>query len=126
MKISLGRRHALMVGDGAFRQKIDYIAFFSEILNFEGHQNCITGSRVTAILLNGWILPVGGASAVEGLRSTGLPRLVYIESGGVVGANSYFISLINLVEFFIRIYRTLKFLAFNLENFWEKLKCSKT
>ena len=30
-----------------------------------------TGSRVTAILLNGWILPIGGALAVEGLLSTG-------------------------------------------------------
>ena len=28
---------------------------FSEILNLEGHQNRI-GSKVTAILLNGWIL----------------------------------------------------------------------
>ena len=28
-------------------------------------------SRDTAILLNGWILPIGGASAVEGLLSTG-------------------------------------------------------
>ena len=47
-------------------------------LNPEGHQNRITGSKVTAILLKVWILPIGGASAVEGLRSTGLPRLVYI------------------------------------------------
>ena len=47
-------------------------------LNPEGHQNPISGSKVTAILLKGWILPIGGASAVEGLRSTGLPRLVYI------------------------------------------------
>ena len=44
---------------------------FWEILNLEGHPNCNTGSRVMAILLNGWILPVGGASAVEGLLSTG-------------------------------------------------------
>ena len=56
-----------MVGDGAFSHKIDYV---------EGHLNFITGSRVTAILLNGWILPFGGASAVEGLPSTGLPYLV--------------------------------------------------
>ena len=35
-----------------------------EILNLEGHLNCITGSRVTVILLNGWILPIGGASSV--------------------------------------------------------------
>jgi len=32
-----------MVADGAFSHKI----------------NCITGSKVTAILLNGWILPWG-------------------------------------------------------------------
>ena len=31
-----------------------------------------------AILLNGWILPINGASAVEGLLSTGLLCLVYI------------------------------------------------
>ena len=42
-----------------------------EILNLEGNLNCVTGFRVTAILLNGWILPFGGASAVEGLLSTG-------------------------------------------------------
>ena len=62
-----------MVEDGTFRHKIDYF----KILNLEGHPNCITGSTVTAILLNGWILPIGGASAVEGLQSTCLPRLVY-------------------------------------------------
>ena len=45
-------------------------------LNPKGHQNPINGSIVTAILLKGLILPIGGASAVEGLRSTGLPRLV--------------------------------------------------
>ena len=45
-------------------------------LNPEGHQNRINGSKVTAILLKGWISPIGGASTVEGLRSTGLPRLV--------------------------------------------------
>ena len=61
-----------MVEDDAFIQKIDY--FFLEILNFKGHPNRITGSRV---LLNGWILPIRGASAVEGLRSTELPSLVF-------------------------------------------------
>ena len=33
-----------------------------------GHQNPISGSKVTAILLKGCILPIGGASAGEGLR----------------------------------------------------------
>ena len=39
-----------------------------EILNPEGHPNCITVSKVTAILLNGLILPIGEASEVKGLR----------------------------------------------------------
>ena len=59
-KISLGRRNALMVDDGACNLKtIDYVTIFKEILNLEGHLNCITGSKVIAILLNWWILPIG-------------------------------------------------------------------
>ena len=49
-----------MVEDGAFSHEIDYVTFF---LNPEGHPNRFTGSKVTAILLNGWILPVGVASS---------------------------------------------------------------
>ena len=56
-----------MVEDGAFNHKIDYVTIVLEILNLEGHLNCITRSRVMAILLNVWIFPIGGASAVEGL-----------------------------------------------------------
>ena len=70
-------RHILLVGDGAFSHEIDDGKYFYEIINVEGHLNRFTGSRVTAILLNGWILPIGGASAAEGLLSTGLPCLVY-------------------------------------------------
>ena len=80
MKISLRRRHALTGAEGAFSHKIDYVTIFEEILNLEGHQNCITGSKVTAILLNWWILLFGGASAVDGLQSSGLPRLVSFEN----------------------------------------------
>ena len=57
-----------MVEDGAFSQKIDYVTIFKEILTLLGHPNCITGSKVTATLPNGWILSIGGASAVKGLR----------------------------------------------------------
>ena len=53
-----------MVEDGGFNHKIDYVTIFKEILNPRGHPNCITGSKVTAILLNGWILPVGGVTAL--------------------------------------------------------------
>ena len=62
MKISLRRHHALRVADGAFSHKIDYVTIFLEILNLKGHPNCITGPKVTAILLNRLILPIGGAS----------------------------------------------------------------
>ena len=31
-------------------------------MNLEGHQNCITGTIVTAILLNGGIFPIGQRS----------------------------------------------------------------
>ena len=65
-----------MVEGGAFSHKIDYFTICYGILNLEVHPNRITGSRVTAILLNGWILAIGGASSVEGLRLMGLPRLV--------------------------------------------------
>ena len=64
------------------------------LLVIKGHRNCNTGSRVTAILLNGCILPIAGASAMEGLRSTGLPR--------VVSSNCFFVFLLEyLFKFFI-------------------------
>ena len=47
-------------------------------LNHKGHQNPIRGLKVTAILLKGLILPIGGTSAVEGLWSTELTRLVCV------------------------------------------------
>ena len=74
---ALRRRHAQTVRDSSSSYKIDYVMVIKTFLNPEGHQNRITGSKVTAILLKWWILPIGGASAVEGLRSTGLPRLVF-------------------------------------------------
>ena len=45
-----------MVEDGDFSHKID---IFYEILDLEGHPNHVTGSKVTTILLNGCILPIG-------------------------------------------------------------------
>ena len=57
-----------LVEDGAFCHKIDHFTIFEEILNLEWHPNCITGLKVTGVLLNGWILPIGQASAVKGLR----------------------------------------------------------
>ena len=36
------------------------LTFLLEILNLEGHLNCFVGLKVTAILLTGWILAIGG------------------------------------------------------------------
>ena len=79
MKIYLRRRHAQMVRNGAFSHKIDYIRIFLENLNLEEHQNRIIGSRVTAILLNGLIFPIGQSGEASRWRvcyQQGLPRLV--------------------------------------------------
>ena len=56
-----------MVADGAFSYKIDYVTIIKETLNLEGHPNPITGSKVSVMMLNGWILPFGGASSVKGV-----------------------------------------------------------
>ena len=39
------------------------VGYIKEILNLEGHPNRIASSKVMSILLNEWILPIGGASA---------------------------------------------------------------
>ena len=75
---ALQRRHAQTVRGSTSSYKIDYVIVIRTFLNPERHQNRKTGSKVTVILLKGWILPIGGASAVEGLWSTGLPLLVFI------------------------------------------------
>ena len=54
--------------DSAVSHKIDYVKKFKEILNLERYPNCSTGSKFTVILLNGWVLPIDGASEVKGLR----------------------------------------------------------
>ena len=81
-KLSLQRRNAPMVGNSAFSHKRDYITFFLEILNRKGHKNCITGTRVTAILLNRGVFPIGQSDEATLWRvcyQWRLPRLVFIE-----------------------------------------------
>ena len=73
----LQRHHAQPVKDSYSSYKIDYVVVIKNFLNLEGHQSPLSGSEVTPILLKWQILPIGGAAAVEGLRSTGLPRLVF-------------------------------------------------
>ena len=65
-----------MDGDGAFSHEIDYNINFFEMLNLEGHSNCITGLIVTVILLNGKDLHIGGVASGRvcsySLRSRGV------------------------------------------------------
>ena len=65
---------------GASSHKIDYVGKFWEILNLEGHQNCITCSRVMAILLNGWTLPIGEAASGRVCTCSLCSRLVFIQA----------------------------------------------
>ena len=68
-----------MVEDVVFSHKIDYVTIP------EGHPNRITGSKVTAILLNEWILPIGGASAAKGLRLQLAQQACFDTTGCCVG-----------------------------------------
>ena len=62
MKISLRCSHAQTVKDCTSSHKINYVKFFSKIINFEGHLNRFIGSKGTAILVSGGILPTGGVA----------------------------------------------------------------
>ena len=57
-----------MVRDGAFSHKIDY--FLGDSKSRRSSKS-LYWFKSYAILLNGLILPIGGASAVEGLLSMG-------------------------------------------------------
>ena len=66
---ALRRRHDQTIRDITSSYKIDYSDIvIKNCLNPEGHQNTISGSKVTAIILKGWILHIGGASSGEGPR----------------------------------------------------------
>ena len=73
---ALRRSHTQKVTYRSSSYKRNYVKVIKNFLNIKGHQNPISGSNVTANTLKGWILPIGGASAGEGLLSTGLPCLV--------------------------------------------------
>ena len=70
--VDLRRRHAKTVRDSSPSYKIDYVIVMKTFLNPEGHQNRISGWKVTAILLEG-ILLIGEASAVRVCDQWGYP-----------------------------------------------------
>ena len=90
VKISLRRCHAQTVEKGASSHKTNYIDTFSKILILERHLNHCIGSKLTAIFLNGRILPTGGvasgrvwpAACAAGLFIVGIPytHVIHINS----------------------------------------------
>ena len=87
MKISLRRRLAQMIVDGAFNHKMDWLMKSLEILNLKGHQNRIIGSKVTAILLNGWVMPIGGVVSEESAPAA-CPAALFLPSPQELGTRS--------------------------------------
>ena len=54
---------AQKVYNGAYSLKIDYAAQVEGIQNLKGYQNHIIGTKVTAILMNVGILPMGAVAS---------------------------------------------------------------
>ena len=77
IQLALRRRHAKMVRDSTSSYKIDYVIVIKNFLNPKGHQNPISGSKVTAILLKGWILSIGGSSSGRVCACSLRSRLVF-------------------------------------------------
>jgi hypothetical protein len=78
--IALRHRHAQTIRDSSSGYKIDYVKVIKNFLNPKGHQNPINGSKVTAILLKGWILAIGGASAGDGLHLQPAQQACFLKS----------------------------------------------
>ena len=76
MKISLRRRHTHWVEDGSFSHKRDRGKSYLDILNLEYDPNCIIGSKVVAIFLNWWALPIGGVASRRVCACSLISRLV--------------------------------------------------
>ena len=78
-----------MVRDISSSYKIDYVIVIPSFLNPKGQQNPFSGSKVTAILLKGWILPIGGASSGEGLRLQPVQQACYLNNLSFFKTNAH-------------------------------------
>ena len=62
------------VGKNTTSNNIYYVTQASEIPYFKGYQNCINSSKVTAILKDAWILPIGGVAPARVCDQRGYPK----------------------------------------------------
>ena len=76
---ALQRHHAQTVRDSSSSYRIDYVIVIKNFLNREGHQNRITGSKVTTILVKGQILPIGGVASGRVCVCSLCSRLILVE-----------------------------------------------
>ena len=58
--------------------KIDYVVVMKSFQNPEGHENHISGSKVTVVLLKGLILPIGGVALGRVKRLSPKCELKYV------------------------------------------------
>ena len=61
--IALRHRYAQTIRENSSSYKIDYFIVIQKCLNPERHHNPISGSKVTAIILKGLILLIGGVAS---------------------------------------------------------------
>ena len=106
----LRRGHAQTVRDSSSRYKIEYVIVIKNFLNPEGHQNPISGSKVTVFLLKGLIWPIGGVASERVCACSLRSRLVLIRFP--TSLLRYFIShesttLMHLLDVFFRCDNTL-------------------
>ena len=53
----------MIIWDSSSSYKIDFVKVINNFQNLKGYQNPIAGSKVTAIILKGWIWPIGGVAS---------------------------------------------------------------
>ena len=76
---ALGRWHAQTVRYNSSSYEIDYFIVIKNFQNPKRHQNPISGSKVTDILLKGWIWPIDGVVSGRVCACSQRGRLVNIQ-----------------------------------------------
>ena len=78
-------RNAQTVRDSSSTYKIDYVIVMKKFLNLKRHQNCISGSKVTVILLKGFIWPIAGVETGRACACSLRSRLVFTYDSCTMG-----------------------------------------
>ena len=74
---ALRRRHAKTIRNSTSSYKIDFVIMIKKFLDPKGYQNLFSGSKLTAILLKGWIRHIGGVASERVCACSLHSRLVF-------------------------------------------------